>query len=476
MTPLLDWFLVLLHAVVGSITAVHALLYKREPSAALGWIAACLLIPLAGPIAYCFFGVNRVQTRAKRLSQDAPGYPRIEPGRPRSEAVEKSAPVDSRFTGLARISDALGRFPLVAGNDLEVLHGGDQAYPAMVAAMDDARHHILLSSYIFETNESGIGFIDAAERAIRRGIDVRILIDGFGEWYSLPRASRLLRERGVPVARFLPPTLLPPTLHVNLRNHRKILVVDGDVAFTGGMNIGDRHVSAGAQGRARVIDVHFRLRGPVVRQIQRVFADDWTFVTGGGSDLYVPAPATRGTATCRAVTSGPDEALGALAMILVDAISAARRRVSLMTPYFLPSREIIVALQAAALRGIEVSVVLPSKNNLPFVHWATRNMLPSLLEHGVGVYYQPPPFVHSKLFMIDDGYAQIGSANIDPRSLRLNFELAVEVFDEAFSGALAAHFNEVRARSRRLTMDDLEKRAPLAKFRDAVAWLFSPYF
>jgi cardiolipin synthase len=172
---------------------------------------------------------------------------------------------------------------------------------------------------------------------------------------------------------------------------------------------------------------------------------------------------------------GPNEDLDKLAAILVGAVSSARSRVLIMTPYFLPSRELIGTLQTAALRGVEVNVVLPSKNDVRMVHWATRNMLWELLKRGIRVYYQPPPFVHSKLLIVDDHYAQIGSFNIDPRSLRLNFELAIEIYDMEVAEGLASYVLEKIERSREISLTDVDSRAIPIRIRDALAWLFTPY-
>lgn len=275
--------------------------------------------------------------------------------------------------------------------------------------------------------------------------------------------------------RFLPPTLFPPTVHINLRNHRKILVADGRISFTGGMNIGDRHLAGRSDNPSRVIDAHFRLTGPIVAQIEPVFLADWGFMT---KEYPAPKPvfsAETGSAVCRTIIDGPNEDLDKLTAILMGAISTARRKVLIMTPYFLPSRELIAALQTAALRGIEVTIILPEKSNLPYVDWATRNMLWELLRWGVRVYYQPPPFAHTKLFVVDDYYAQIGSANIDTRSLRLNFELVVEVYDKPFVAILTHHIDKVRERAREASLKELDNRSLPVRTRDALTWLFSPY-
>lgn len=462
--------------VVSLYTAGHALLYKRDPRAALGWVAVCLVFPLAGALLYLFFGVNRVRTRARKLRRLAlplEFYDERSDVAGQAEVSHIALPPD--FKPLARIGDAVTGNPLVAGNRIEPLHNGEEVYPAMLDAIEGSRRSLYLTAYIFDTDHTGRRFIDALAAAAKRGVDVRVLIDGIGELYSFPRAGSLLRKRGVRVARFLPPKLFPPTLHINLRNHRKILVADGVLGFTGGMNIGDRHLAADETREARVLDTHFRVTGPVVQQMALTFLDDWRFSTGEESTLAAAALDDAGDAICRVIPDGPNEEMDKLSLILGGAVSLARSRLSIMTPYFLPSREMVAALQSAALRGVEVTLVLPAKNNLPFVHWATRNLLWELIQWGVRVYYQPPPFVHTKLFVMDHAYAQIGSANLDPRSLRLNFELNVEVLDETFAHQLAAGIERARAASREVTLAELDARPVPVRLRDAAAWLFSPY-
>ncbi|MBA3731569.1 MAG: PLDc N-terminal domain-containing protein [Gammaproteobacteria bacterium] len=468
---------VALHAVLAVVSAGHALLYKRDPRAALGWIAVSVVFPYLGPLMYYLFGINRVQTRARQLSGAAPR--RFSVGFERADEQPAAQPpvvqLPDEYAELARVAATITRRPLCAHNTIEMLHNGEQVFPAMLAAIDAARQSLYLSTYILETNTTGRRFIDALSRATARGVAVRVLIDGVGEWYSRPRATSLLRKKGVRVASFLPPQLWPPSVHINLRNHRKILVADGDVAFTGGINIGDRHLADNLADPSRVADTHFRVCGPVVAQIEAVFIEDWRFVTGESLTPSPASQATAGDAICRTITDGPDEDLDKLTMILAGAVSAAHRSVAIVTPYFIPPRELTSALQAAALRGLQVSVVLPARNNLPYVHWATRNLLWDLLRYGVRIYYQPPPFAHTKLFVVDDLYAHIGSANLDPRSLRLNFELAVEVYERAFSQAVAGYIADINRRSRAVTLAEVDARPYPERARDAFCWLFSPY-
>ncbi|MDD5711823.1 MAG: phospholipase D-like domain-containing protein, partial [Smithellaceae bacterium] len=225
----------------------------------------------------------------------------------------------------------------------------------------------------------------------------------------------------------------------------------------------------------RTTDIHFRIEGPAASQIEGAFIEDWSFVTAETLAPSSSLPEAAGNSLCRVISDGPDEGMGKLYMILSGIISSAQKSIRIMTPYFVPPREILAALQAATLRGVTVDIVLPEKNNLIFVHWATRNLLWELLTWGVNVYYQPPPFAHTKLIMVDDHYIQIGSANIDARSLRLNFELNVEIYDETLAKDLSDYFCEIKSRSKVVTLEEVDSRPFFERLRDSFAWLFSSY-
>jgi len=267
---------------VGIVSAGHALLFKRDPRAALSWITVCLLFPLLGPLLYFLFGINRIRTRARKLHPLFSLKFNFDSEYPdeASEPVVPSLEIYPELSEIIKISCAVTRRPIVGGNTIELLRNGEEAYPAMLAAIDAAQTSLFLSTYIFETNQTGQEFIEALTRAHQRGVDVRVIIDGIGELYAFRRAGTLLGKRGIPTARFLPPKLFPPALHINLRNHRKILVADGNTGFVGGMNIGDRHLAANIENQNRVKDIHFRLTGPVVAQIENAFYSDWSFCTG----------------------------------------------------------------------------------------------------------------------------------------------------------------------------------------------------
>lgn len=465
---------ILFHAVLAPATALHALLYKRDSRSAFGWIAVCVLFPIAGPVLYLFFGLNRARTQASQLglSSFTIGYERgeqIGPGHPLPDTVRVS------HRNLARVGQALSRHPLLEGNHVEPLINGEEAFPAMLKAIGQARSQVLLTTYILDHDRTGGEFQKALVEAVECGVDVRVMVDGIGEWYSFPRVSRALRKAGVRVTRFLPPRLLPPSLSINMRNHHKILVTDDQVAFTGGMNISDRHLVEDPDNRSPTADIHFRVTGPVVSQLREEFLRIWTFTTGEEDRPPPGDPQPCGDLSCRTITDGPDEDLDRLTMLLIAALAEARESIRIMTPYFLPPRELTGAIQAAAVRGVAVTIVLPEKNNLPYVHYATRNMLWEVLYHGARVYYQPPPFSHAKLFVVDGYYSLIGSTNWDPRSLRLNFELQVEVYGEAFAELVSGTIDRAAKSGRPVTLEEVDGRSLPIRIRDSFCWLFSPY-
>jgi cardiolipin synthase len=416
-------------------------------------------------------GVNRIYHRARRWQREAGELP-LWPSRSK-DPVSAPLPADLAYLReLRRLSDRVVSTPLAPGNSIDPLENGEEAYPAMLAAIGGAVSSVHLCTYIFDGDGAGRRFTECLKKAAARGVEVRVIVDSLGEKYSSPTARKLLKGSGVQFRSFLP---LRPGGYLNLRNHRKILVVDGILAFTGGMNIGDRHLMQGP--KPQVKDLHFRVMGPAVADLQRTFLEDWRFAKGehlaGGR--YFPELHPAGSALVRAVSDGPDKDFRKLHWIILGALSCARKRVAIVTPYFIPDRPLIAALATAALRGVSITLVLPGKNNLPFVQWASRAYLWELLQLGVRIFSQPPPFVHTKFMVVDGSWSLIGSANLDPRSLRLNFEFNLEVYDRHFAALLEARCAVAISVSREITQAELDGRSLPIKLRDGTAKLFSPY-
>jgi len=364
--------------------------------------------------------------------------------------------------------------PLSQGNDISTLVNGDQAYPAMLNAIAQAERSISLLTYIFDTDAWGMQFIEALVTAKRRGVEVRVLVDALGVRYSSPCADTVLRGRGVAALRFLP---LHKTLHFNLRNHRKLLIADGSLAFTGGINIRAACVLRDEPAEP-VRDLHFSLRGPVVEQLAEVFEEDWLFA-GGRPVKKIEASIAEdedfGVAAARAISDGPDEDLDRIPWTLHGALACAKRRVVIMTPYFLPNPALAKALNVAAMRGVQVDIVVPRRSNLPLVDWAMWAGLWRFMNHGCRIWLGPEPFDHTKLMVVDAEWVLIGSANWDPRSLRLNFELGVEVYEPALAAELEAHVDVQIAGAERVEPGLIAERSKLRRLRDGVARLLTPY-
>ena len=459
----LDLVFYVIALAVALLTAGHAVLYKRDPRSAALWVLLAWLLPILGAILYVFFGVNRVQRRAARLRRD---LVRV---RTTSESDER-LPV-SDLVPLARLVGEVVERPLLPGNTIEPLVDGSEAYPAMLEAIDAARTSIALASYIFHADGIGESFVNALIRAQQRAVAVRVLLDDVSCRFSLHSPAKRLREAGIAVGDFNPP-LVPARLNAfNLRNHRKILVLDGELGFTGGMNIDRRY-----WGRGAYRDLHFRLRGPVVAHLMEVFADDWLFTTDEAlrGPVWFPQIAAAGDSLARGVEAGPDESSERLRWAFIGALNAARRSVRICTPYFLPDGGIISALDAAALRGVDVDIVLPQESDLPHIRWAMIHQLWQVLDRGCRVWMRPGPFDHTKLMVVDAYWTFLGSGNWDARSLRLNFEFNVESYCPALGRHMDRLIVERRAASLPVTLDDVNARPPAVKLRDGIARLFAP--
>ncbi len=453
----------------------HSLLYKNNPRSALGWSMLIIFLPVVGSLIYLIFGIERAESRAAKLMRmaklNAPQY-ELMTKKNISLEYENIKSLKPEFQSLALIGSNITKHKLCRGNSINPLFNGDEAYPQMIKAIEKAKNYIYLCTYIFNSGHSADAFCKALIEAAGRGVDVRVIIDGMGKYYSLAKPWKGLHMYGVKVAEFLPPRINPPNVAINLRNHRKILVAD-NVGFTGGMNISDGNVQTGA--KFSVQDVHFACAGPIVSKLREAFLLDWGFCTLDYDTTHKMTEEINGNILCRMILDGPGSGQNSLHDLYYSAMSAARKSISIMTPYFLPTREVVGALKAASARGVDVRIILPEKNNLCFVHWASMRVLPTLLEFGVRIFYQPAPFAHTKLFLVDEYYTQIGSANLDARSLRLNFELNLECFEHSFAKKMQAYFDEAQEKSRAYTLENANSTTLAARLRNAAFWIFSPY-
>jgi cardiolipin synthase len=472
------WLLIGITFSLALPAAFHAVLYKRDSRSAMLWVSLIALVPLVGATLYMLLGVNRITRRGVSLRRNV-SKPGVEPPCPvdRHKVEQDILRDDSRqLAQLVHLVDGISEHPLTGCNEVVPLINGDEAYPQMLEAIGAAATSVTLATYIFDDDSIGEEFATALAAAMARGVEVRVLVDDAGtRYYSRPIIKRL-RTHEIPYARFLPTFSLRRLGVMNLRNHRKILVVDGVIGFTGGMNI--RHGNLlGDQPEHPIQDVHFKIRGPVVCQMQETFAEDWAFCTEEQlrGEKWFPELVGVGDIVARGILDGPDEDLDKLQLAISGAISLARHRVCIATPYFLPNESMISALTLAAMRGVEVDIIIPEKSNLAYMGWAMNAGLWQVLQRGCRVWSSPPPFDHSKLLIIDGAWSLIGSSNIDPRSQRLNFEFNVECYSHQFAGRLEAIFDEKKAASKALTQEVLDARSLPVRLRDGFARLATPF-
>ena len=454
------------HVALAAAVTGHALAHKRDPGSAVAWIGLAWLSPVVGSVLYVLLGINRVRRRARDLRGTPPAI--------QTRAAPATSSRTGTLAGLETTAYHISGRSATDGNAVAMLHNGDEAYPQMLAAIDHAATSIALSSYIFRADAAGSEFIAALARAHRRGVAVRVLIDGYGGGYLRSPAYRQLRRAGVPAARFLHSAMPWRMPFLNLRTHRKLLVVDAAVAFAGGLNIGSENLLH-TQPRHPVHDTHFRFAGPVVSQFCSAFAEQWSFTTGEtlSGDAWFSSPKPAGNSAARDITSGPDQDLEKIEFLVLAAINAARRSVRIMTPYFLPDDRVITALALAAMRGVEVDIVVPERSNHPAVDCAMRAHVGPLLGAGCRIWLHAPPFNHSKLLAVDESWCFVGSANFDTRSFTLNFEINVEVY--CSDTALQVNDKILGNRMAPLLPSALSQRSLPVRMRDSAARLMLPY-
>lgn len=441
-------------------------LQKREPVATLSWLLGLALLPYLGFLVYHVFGPQKIRRQRLRRARSRDALPHAPPEGDHADAAE-----------LARLGKATTGLRAVTASDVRLLVDGAAKYEALLADVRAARHHVHLEYYIYEPDRSGTALRDALVERARAGVRVRLLLDAVGSAKARRRFFAPLLEAGGELAWFHPMRFG----HVwrrpwaNLRTHRKIVVVDGCLAYTGGMNVTDEQDERLGDHAYR--DLHLRLEGEVVRALQLVFAEDWAYATGDRgflSDVASQTPrAAAGDVPAQVLTSGPDSSWEAIHRMHVSAIHSAKARVWMTTPYFVPGEAAMMALTSAALAGLDVRLLVPRESDSKLVTLAARSYFGQLLVAGVKIYEYGPRMLHSKSLLVDDSLVLVGSANFDHRSFRLNFEVSV-LFDHAgIAAQLAQLFEGELAHAPRVHQG--RRRSLLgARLPEALARLLSP--
>lgn len=477
MTGLWPWFWIAQWAL--ALGAIVTILRRRgEPAAMLAWIFAILLLPLLGVVFYILFGSNRIYRKARRRRRRVAHLLRTlgqQAAVQAGEADASTSGVPAELAAVERIARRVADMPAVGGNHVELYDESIAIYRALEEAILAATDHIHLLFYVWRDDQTGRHFRDLLVEKARQGVHCRVLLDSVGCMRLGRSFTQAWLDAGVKVAFFLPLYRFPKRWSLHLRNHRKIAVIDGHTAFIGSQNIGDEY-------RGRLLrlspwyDAQLCIRGPAVLFLQQVFAEDWLFATREtlSEGRYFLRPAPAGGSIVQVLPSGPDSDVSALGQLLFVAVSSAQRSIHIATPYFVPDEGMRMALTHAAFRGVRVRLVLPTRSDNPLVLWAGRSFYGELLEAGVEIFEFDAGMLHSKIATVDDRWCLLGSANMDIRSFRFNFEASVLVYDAAVAKKLSAVVESHIARSTRVEPHAVYHRSLPAQLVEGAARLFAP--
>lgn len=447
--------LLLLNFALVLAAVLDVLRHPREPRAMLAWILALVLLPGIGLLAFILIGEPRLQrTRRKRRRRRQRLSVRLSPRTAALQALHAlrhAGQLQPAVQPLMEVAARVSGSQPTRGNQVVLYSDEERTFQALCDTIAAAQSHVHMEYYIFRADEAGRTIADALIARARAGVRCRLLLDYVGSWGLPRRFIRDLEKAGVEVEFFLPVAPWQGRWRINFRNHRKLTVVDGRVALLGSHNIGNeyrgRHPQFGSWQ-----DTNLLLRGPAVQQLQEVFVEDWNYCTGIElvSEEYFPPPEPAGEHVVQVIPSGPDMDLNPLHDVVFAALNAARESIAVITPYFVPDGATLQALQSAAQRGLRVQLVIPARNDNTLVLWAGRSFYPELTRTGVEVYEFPHGMLHNKVMVVDGWWSLLGSANMDHRSFRINFELSSIFYEPTLAQELLADFESFRRRSRRM--------------------------
>lgn len=477
-TAALEFAAIVIHAaVIGGVLLAR----RRDPSATLAWILFIVLAPVLGVVVYLVVGRTRMRRTVRRsglaeaqlrdvFSRHGVRLPSLECG---------DSLLDPRTAAQIRLGNALASTPASWGNSACFLNDAGATYGEMIAAIEQARDHVHVEFYIIQPDGVGTALREHLTRKAAEGVEVRVLCDAIGSVGLPPDFWEPLRAAGGYAESFAPLMKLIPRLRrrdrVDFRNHRKIIVVDGRIGFTGGINVGKEYLGLDPEiGRWR--DAHVRIEGPAVMNLQQAFLHDWLMTTGEAFDSsrYFPSGPAAGGCLVQVIDSGPDQTWPAMELYHAQAIALAQDRLYITNPYFIPSQTIESALTQAALRGVDVRLLLPRKSDSRLVTFASRSYYATLLQAGVRIYEYERGFMHAKTMVIDEWVATIGSANMDMRSFNLNFELNAFLFDATICDTLARQFGVDLNLASEITIESERRAGVLLRLVRAIARLLSP--
>lgn len=477
------------------VLAAWILFEKRPPVSTLAWILALVALPYVGFIVFFLLGPRRLVRRRlkhRRARGRARSSGAVTPNAGASPPTSARGPIsDPRVAQLDRLATAAGEPPADVCERVTIFHDAAPTYDAIIEAIASAKHHVHVAYYIFDSGRAGSRLANALVERARAGVTVRVLVDDVGSSRMTRALVDRMRSGGIKFARFNPVTFSRVRSRVDFRNHRKIVVCDGTVGFTGGINVCDDYVpelpdaaseAEGPRRRARRDhpapwrDTHLRIEGDVVRWLQLIFLEDWHYATSyiPRQAEYFPAPTSRGDHHVQIVASGPDRDFEPIQKVYFAAIGIAQTRVYVTTPYFVPDDAILTALTSAALRGVDVRVLVPRRSDSLIVTAAARSYYDAVIAAGARVYEYQPTMIHAKTVVVDDFFAAVGTANMDNRSFRLNFEVTAVLYGKRHADDLAAQFRKDLGASKEIKRRSRERLPLRWRIAEAGARVLSP--
>ncbi len=444
---------------------------NRNPIKSLAWLTVLIFFPVVGLIFYIFFGRNPKGHHTLLRHQKRKLLHRFG-GRHLSLKDINISVINKQIVKLA---DTTGCTPLTVGNEIECFTSGSAKFEALKADLHSAREYILLQYYIFTDDHIGHEIADILIEKAKAGVTVKVIYDHVGSFSVKSRFYDRMRAAGIDAQPFLRVTFPQLASRLNWRNHRKIVVIDGEVGYIGGMNIADRYVES-IKGNAPWRDTHFRVRGAIINSLLYSFASDWSYMGRPlpTTDRYLSQVSVKNNVGIQLITSGPDSRWPNIALAYHKAISGAKKSIFIQTPYFLPTDDLLKGLQTAALSQVDVRIMIPRHSDSYLLNWASFSYVAQCLQAGIKIYLYENRMIHSKMMIIDDDMISVGSANFDFRSFEHNFESNIFVFDRDFNSQMREIFFKDLTHCTKLTYTRWRHRPFTQKVMESIVRLLSP--
>jgi len=470
-----DWTLLFIGGAIlfvhllGLLHSVHVLIHVRSSQGAIAWMLAFVIMPWVAIPFYWVTGRTKFEgyVKARRSGE---GELRDVSREMRDKLQDFALPPDDAF---GRAAEFLGGLPFTKGNKIDLLIDGEETFSALFEAIANAKEYLLINFYIVKNDQVGKRFQQALIERARAGVRVYLIYDGFGSYSLDPNYIRALEGEGIECHAFGANRKWISRIQVNFRNHRKIVVIDGKEAFIGGINIGDEYLGRSPKfGNWR--DTHISLRGPAVQAIQLVFLEDWNWVSNELIDLHWNSCYQEANQHTAIIPTGPSDPADSWKLMMAEAANSARKRLWITSPYFVPDGGVLTALQTASLRGVDVRILIPEMPDHRTVWLAAFTYQRQTLPFGIKLYKYTKGFLHQKTLLVDDNMAGVGTANLDNRSFRLNFEITALSTNIKFIREMAAMLEKDFASARLIAHNELDDRSFGFRIAARAARLFSP--